>query len=89
VYVQQSQHLDETAAMHSWRLLLLLCLQLFINGQFVDASSGKTFPVIDPRSEEVLCSIAEAGSEDVDKAVAAARAAFDSGPWTTMSAKVL
>ncbi len=47
--------------------------QLFINGQFVDASSGKTFPVEDPRTGEVILNVAEANAADVDNAVKAAR----------------
>ncbi|KAK3041650.1 hypothetical protein RJ639_001460 [Escallonia herrerae] len=55
--------------------------KLFINGQFVDSVSGKTFETIDPRTEEVITRIAEGGKEDVDLAVKAARDAFDNGPW--------
>ncbi|KAK3034369.1 hypothetical protein RJ639_032267 [Escallonia herrerae] len=55
--------------------------KLFINGQFVDSVSGKTFETVDPRTEEVITRIAEGGKEDVDLAVKAARDAFDNGPW--------
>lgn len=48
-------------------------LQLLINGQFEDASGGKTFETYDPRTGEVLMSVAEAQAEDVDRAVKAAR----------------
>ncbi|KAJ1419819.1 Aldehyde/histidinol dehydrogenase [Sesbania bispinosa] len=58
--------------------------KLFINGEFVDSVSGKTFESVDPRTEEVLTEIAEANKEDVDIAVRAARKAFDSGPWPRM-----
>jgi len=47
----------------------------------VDSASGKTFPTINPATGEVITKIAEADAADVDKAVAAARAAFDHGPW--------
>ena len=47
--------------------------QLLINGKFVDAAGGKTFETYDPRTGEVLMSVAEAQAEDVDKAVKAAR----------------
>ena len=47
--------------------------QLFINNQFVDAEQKKTFPVINPADESVLCSVQCAGKEDVDKAVNAAQ----------------
>ena len=59
-----------------------------INGEFVDAASGKTFPVIDPRTEETIIEVAEADAEDVDLAVQAARIAFDEGPWPRMSGRV-
>ena len=55
--------------------------QLFINGEYVSAASGKTFAVLNPATNEVLTELAEAGVEDVNRAVAAARKAFDDGPW--------
>ena len=55
--------------------------KLLINGKWVDAASGKTFPTINPSTGEVITQVAEADAADVDKAVAAARAAFDHGPW--------
>ncbi|XP_073150442.1 aldehyde dehydrogenase 1-like [Henckelia pumila] len=55
--------------------------KLFINGEFVDALSGKRFESIDPRTEEVIANIAEGDKEDIDLAVKAAREAFDLGPW--------
>lgn len=60
--------------------------QLLIDGKFVDAASGKTFPTIDPRTEEVIAHIAEGDAEDVDRAVKAARRAFDKGPWPRLTA---
>ncbi|XP_024979209.1 aldehyde dehydrogenase family 2 member C4-like isoform X1 [Cynara cardunculus var. scolymus] len=59
--------------------------KLFINGEFVDSVSGRTFETIDPRTEEVIANIAEGDKEDVDLAVKAARFAFDHGPWPRMS----
>lgn len=59
--------------------------KLYINGEFVDAISGKTFETIDPRNGQVLGSVAEGDKEDVDLAVKAAREAFDNGPWPRMS----
>jgi aldehyde dehydrogenase (NAD+) len=53
---------------------------LFINNEFVKAVDGKTFEVINPTTEEVICSVQEATEKDVDIAVAAARKAFN-GPW--------
>jgi aldehyde dehydrogenase (NAD+) len=58
--------------------------RLIINGEAVDAASGKTFTTVNPATEEPICAVAEAGAEDVDRAVQAARAAFDSGPWPKM-----
>ena len=60
--------------------------QNYINGQWVNSSSGETFPVYDPSTEEVIANVAVATVADVDKAVKAARAAFDSGPWAQTSA---
>ncbi|KAK1555320.1 hypothetical protein Q3G72_024816 [Acer saccharum] len=60
--------------------------QLLINGQFVDAASGKTFPTLDPRSGDVIAHVAEGDAEDINRAVSAARKAFDEGPWPKMPA---
>nr|QTZ19645.1 aldehyde dehydrogenase family 2 member mitochondrial-like protein [Bixa orellana]QTZ19649.1 aldehyde dehydrogenase family 2 member mitochondrial-like protein [Bixa orellana] len=59
--------------------------QHLINGQFVDAASGKTFPTYDPRTGEVIAYVAEGDAEDINRAVAAARKAFDEGPWPKMT----
>ncbi|CAM6092139.1 unnamed protein product [Calypogeia fissa] len=58
--------------------------KLLIDGEFVDAASGKTFATVDPRTEEVIAHVAEGDKEDVDRAVKAARKAFDEGPWPRM-----
>src|SRR6516165_5832592 len=55
--------------------------KLLINNQWVNSASGKTFPTINPATGEVIAQVAEADAADVDKAVAAARASFDHGPW--------
>ncbi len=60
--------------------------QNYINGQWVKSSSGEMFPVYDPSTEEVIAHVAAATVADVDQAVKAARAAFDSGPWPQTSA---
>jgi aldehyde dehydrogenase (NAD+) len=60
--------------------------KLLINGELVEAASGKTFETLDPSNGKVLAVVSEAGPEDVDKAVKAARTAFDKGPWKKMSA---
>ena len=58
--------------------------KLIINGEAVDAASGGTFETHNPATEELITTVAEAGAEDVDRAVKAARAAFESGPWPKM-----
>ncbi len=55
--------------------------QMFIGGEWVDALSGETFDVVDPATTEVIAKVPSAGAADVDRAVDAARAAFDDGPW--------
>ena len=60
---------------------------LFIDGRFGPSSSGKTFPTINPATEEVLAEVAEGTAEDVDRAVQAARKALESGPWPKMDAR--
>ncbi|XP_078028161.1 aldehyde dehydrogenase, mitochondrial-like isoform X2 [Epinephelus lanceolatus] len=61
--------------------------KLFINNQWQDAVSGKTFPTINPATSEVICQVAEADVADVDKAVKAACDAFRLGsPWRRMDA---
>jgi aldehyde dehydrogenase (NAD+) len=59
---------------------------LFIGGKWLDSASGKTFETINPATGEVICQVAEGDKADVDKAVKAARKAFEEGPWSKMSA---
>ncbi|HEX7364841.1 MAG TPA: aldehyde dehydrogenase family protein [Dehalococcoidia bacterium] len=59
--------------------------KLFIDGEFVDATSGKTFDSIDPGTEAPIATVAQAGKEDAEKAVAAARRAFNRGDWSGLS----
>ncbi|MGF1573303.1 MAG: aldehyde dehydrogenase family protein [Sumerlaeia bacterium] len=59
--------------------------KLFINNQWVEAASGKTFEVLNPADRSVLAKCATGDKEDVDRAVAAARKAFDHGPYKRMS----
>ncbi len=61
--------------------------QNYINGQWVPSGSGKTFPVYDPSTEEIIAQVAASESIDVERAVKAARAAFDSGPWAKITAQ--
>jgi aldehyde dehydrogenase (NAD+) len=57
--------------------------RLLIDGKLVDARSGKTFENINPATEEVLGVVADAGHDDMDQAIASARAAFDGTSWST------
>jgi aldehyde dehydrogenase (NAD+) len=61
--------------------------KLFIGGEWVDAASGRTFDSVNPATGEALAQVAEAGAEDVDRAVAAARRTFDEGKWSRMDAR--
>ena len=66
------------------RAFLAQAKKLLIDGEWVDAVSGKTFAVEDPATQETIAHVAEGDAADIDKAVAAARRAFESGPWATM-----
>ena len=59
--------------------------KMLVGGEWVDALSGKTFESINPYTGRAWATAPEAGEEDVDRAVKAARAAFDEGPWGTMT----
>ena len=60
--------------------------KMLIDGKWVNAASGKTFPTYNPATGEVLAQVAEGDRADIDAAVKAARKAFDSGPWSRMTA---
>ena len=59
--------------------------KLLVDGKWVAAQSGKTFDVHDPATGEKLAAVAEGDKADVDMAVKAARRAYESGPWATMT----
>ncbi|ACK72140.1 Aldehyde Dehydrogenase [Gloeothece citriformis PCC 7424] len=61
--------------------------QLLINNEWVESISGKRFETINPTTGEVICDVAEADAPDVDKAVTAARKAFNNSYWSKMSAR--
>jgi betaine-aldehyde dehydrogenase len=61
--------------------------KLFINGEFVEGHSRSFLPVYDPSTEEVIAEVPDGDESDVNRAVAAARAAFDSGPWAQTTAQ--
>jgi acyl-CoA reductase-like NAD-dependent aldehyde dehydrogenase len=60
-------------------------IKMLIGGQWVDSASGKTFDTINPSTGEVLAKVAEGDQEDINRAVAAARKAFESGPWPKLT----
>lgn len=59
----------------------------FINGEYIPSASGKKIDVIDPSNGRVYHQVSAGNAEDIDKAVKAARAAFDDGPWPKMSGR--
>jgi phenylacetaldehyde dehydrogenase len=59
--------------------------QMLIGGERVDAADGRTFETIDPATGETLAQVAHGGAEDVDRAVRAARRAFEDGPWSRLT----
>jgi phenylacetaldehyde dehydrogenase len=59
--------------------------KLFMDGRWVEAASGKTFEVIDPATGQVFDHVPAGDRIDIDRAVAAARRAFDDGPWASMT----
>ena len=60
--------------------------RLLINNQWVESQSGKTFATINPSTGQAICQVSEADAPDVDRAVRAARHAFEKGPWRRMAA---
>src|SRR3974390_3270789 len=60
--------------------------KMLINGKWVNAASGKTFPSYNPATGEILAQVAEGDREDIDRAVKAARKALESGPWPAVGA---
>ena len=61
--------------------------KMFVNGEWVASGSGKTFPVYDPSTEEVIAQVPESDAKDVDRAVGAAKSAFEDGPWSQTTAQ--
>src|SRR5439155_19406868 len=61
--------------------------QMYIDGKFVDAKSGKTFDVYDPSTEGVIAKVPAGGPADIDRAAKAAHRAFHAGGWKTVSAQ--
>uniref|UniRef100_A0A8D1W8E1 10-formyltetrahydrofolate dehydrogenase n=1 Tax=Sus scrofa TaxID=9823 RepID=A0A8D1W8E1_PIG len=69
------------------KLTLHMPHQLFIGGEFVDAEGARTYETINPTDGSVICQVALAQVSDVDKAVAAAKDAFEHGLWGRISAR--
>ncbi|XP_044535076.1 mitochondrial 10-formyltetrahydrofolate dehydrogenase [Gracilinanus agilis] len=68
-------------------MTLKMPYQCFINGQFVDAEDGQTYDTINPTDGSTICRVSYASVADVDKAVAAAKDAFENGEWGRMNAR--
>lgn len=74
----------EYSALPEVRYFLGRSKRLLIGGRWVDAVSRRTFATVDPATGATLAEVAHAEAADVDRAVRAARDAFDDGPWPTM-----
>ena len=61
--------------------------QMYVDGRWLNAESGKTFGVVNPATEEVIGAAPDASRQDMRKAIDAARNAFDEGPWPQMPAR--
>jgi aldehyde dehydrogenase (NAD+) len=59
--------------------------RIYIDGQWIPAHSGRMIELVSPNTEQVIAAVAEADDTDMDAAVAAARTAFDCGPWPRMA----
>jgi len=60
--------------------------KMLIGGRWIEAASRKTFPTYNPATGDILAQVAEGDREDIDRAVKAARRAFENGPWRRMTA---
>ncbi len=59
--------------------------KIFIDGNYVDAASGKTFENFSPSDGHLICNVASGDTEDINRAVASAKKAYDSGVWRDMN----
>jgi len=59
--------------------------QMYVDGQWVESASGRRFDTVDPATEQVITTVPHSDAEDVERAVRAARRAFEDGPWPTMT----
>src|SRR5688572_26322776 len=58
--------------------------RMFIGGAWVDAAHGTTREIFNPANNEIIATVADGSEEDADRAIEAARKAFDEGPWPQM-----
>jgi betaine-aldehyde dehydrogenase len=61
--------------------------KMYVNGEWIGAASGKVLPVVDPSTEEIIAEVPDAAAEDVNRAVAAAKSAFESDAWPQTTAQ--
>jgi len=78
--------MSHTLSIPSSPMVALPELKLLIGNRWVESESGRTFATVNPATGEEICQVAEADAADVDKAVRAARVAFEQGKWRTMAA---
>ncbi|KAK3932617.1 Cytosolic 10-formyltetrahydrofolate dehydrogenase [Frankliniella fusca] len=77
----------DAVVMHVNNMDIKFPKQLFIDGQFVNAEGGRTIDSINPADESVICKVQRATAADVDRAVRAAKRAFDEGEWSKLSGR--
>src|SRR5215475_4066887 len=77
----------ETTSWHEQARTLDIRTKAFINGHYVEAASGATFDSVNPGTGKLLARVASGDTEDIDRAVAAARAAFRKGVWVNQPPK--
>src|SRR5262247_3719078 len=61
--------------------------RMFINGEWTASNSGQTFPVYDPSTEQIIAEVPDGNATDIDRAVAAAKDAFENGQWSSSTAQ--
>jgi len=59
----------------------------YINGEWIESASGKCFPVVDPSTEEIIAEVPDSNEDDINRAVSAAKTAFESGAWPQTTAQ--
>ncbi|XP_076023578.1 mitochondrial 10-formyltetrahydrofolate dehydrogenase-like [Genypterus blacodes] len=82
---QEKEMVIDYATIEVNNMTLRMPHQCFLNGRFEDAENGKTYNTINPTDGSVICNVSYASVGDVDRAVAAAKEAFDNGPWGRMN----